>query len=54
MVNVGRKAYIIEIALSIYTLPQRPTFEQLFSGILVRPKAQKIMVGRKTVYEIDP
>ena len=32
----------------------RPTFEKLFTGAKVRRKAQKIDVGRKIVYEIDP
>ena len=31
-----------------------PTFEKLFIGAKVRRKAQKIGVGCKTVYEIDP
>ena len=31
-----------------------PTFETLFTGVKVQPKAQKIGLGRKTVYEIDP
>ena len=32
----------------------RPTFEKLFTGAKVGRKAQKVGVGRKTVYEIDP
>ena len=31
-----------------------PTFEKLFNGAKVKRKAQKLSVGRKTVYEIDP
>ena len=31
-----------------------PTFEKLFIGAKVWRKVQKIGVGRKTVYEIDP
>ena len=32
----------------------RPTFEKLFTSAKVWPKVQKIGVGRKTVYEINP
>ena len=32
----------------------RPTFDKLFTGAKVQRKAQKIGVGRKSVYEIDP
>ena len=43
----------------IYALPPavcapRPIFEKLFTGAKVGRKAQKIGVGCKTVYEIDP
>ena len=31
-----------------------PTFEKLFTDAKVRRKAQKMGVGRKTIYEIDP
>ena len=34
--------------------PLRPTYEKLFTGAKVRRKAQKIGVGRKSVYETDP
>ena len=42
----------------IYALPPavcapRPIFEKLFTGAKVGRKAQKIGVGRKTVYEIN-
>ena len=43
----------------IYTLRQtiwalHPTFEKLFTGAKVQHKAQKIGVGGKTVYDINP
>ena len=43
----------IEIALSIYALPLRSTFEKLFTGVKVGQKAQKIGIGRNAVYEIE-
>ena len=30
-----------------------PTFEKIFTGAKVQSKAQKIGVGRKSVYEIE-
>ena len=43
----------------IYVLHQTictlgPTFEKLFTGAKVQHRAQKIGVGGKTVYEIEP
>ena len=38
----------------LYVLRLGPTFEELFSGAKVLRKAQKIGVGHKTAYEIDP
>ena len=45
---------IIEIALSIYPLFLRQTFEKLLTGVKVRHIAQKISVECIKVYEIDP
>ena len=53
-IKVGCMVQIIEIALSIYALHLHQTFEELFTGIKVQRKVQKIVVGHKTVYEIDP
>ena len=53
-IKVGRTAQNIEIALSIYALRLRPTFKELFTNIKDWCKAQKIGIGHKTVYEIDP
>ena len=44
----------IEIALSTCALCVCPTLEKLSTGVKVQSEAQKISVGRKTVYEIDP
>ena len=41
-------------ALHLTVCAQCPTFEKLFTGAKVWRKAQKIGVGRKTEYEIDP
>ena len=42
------------MALSIYVLSLRQTFEKLLTGVKVWCKAQKIDVGCKLVNEIDP
>ena len=42
---------IYALRQTIYAL--HPTFEKLFTGAKVQHKAQKIGVGRKTVYEIS-
>ena len=52
-IKVGRTVQIIEIALSIFTLRLRPTFEKLFTCVKVGRRAQKIGVGCKTFYEMD-
>ena len=53
-IKFGCTAQITEISLSICTLHLGPTFEKLFTGINVQPKAPNISAGCKTVYEIYP
>ena len=50
--NLGSHKLIYALRSAICAL--RPTFKQLFTGAKVQRKVQKIGVGRKTVYEIDP
>ena len=54
IIKVGPTVLIIEIALSICALRQRPTFEKHFSGIVVQRKAQKLSLGCKTVLKSTP
>ena len=46
-IKVGRTVQNIVIALSIYALSLRPTFEKLFTGVKVWHKVQKIGVRCK-------
>ena len=42
------------VALSIYALCLRPTFEKLFIGIKVQRKAKKVGVGHKKFLKLTP
>ena len=53
-IKFGRKAGIIEIALSIFTQHLCLTFETLFTSVNVWRWVQKIGAGHETVYEIEP
>ena len=53
-IKVGLTTKIIEIALYIYALCLRPTFEKVFTVVKVRRRVRKIGARCKTVYEINP